>query len=164
MTDHDGAAQGRQVYTKLRRMILDMDVQTLALDPAQRGPVWGVLIEFGVGDETVTLVALADDTTSLYTSTGGGIIGAGFHDQVAVATRNLISVVTAHLHDIPRSDDDSLPTDGRWIMRALTDAGRHSTNVAESELRDGQHPLSAVYHAAHGVITELRLLDEARQQ
>jgi hypothetical protein len=164
MTDDDSASRGTPVYTKLRHMLLDMNADALNLDPSRRGPVWGVMIEFGVDDATVTLVGLADDTTSLYTSTGGGMIGAGFHEQVAVATRNLLSVVTAHLPDIPRSDDQSLPADGRWVIRALTDSGHHAVNVAEPNLRSGQHPLSPVYRAAHGVITELRLLDEARQQ
>lgn len=164
MTENDGVSKGQQVYAGLRRTILDMQAYELGLDPSRRGPVWGVMVELGAANGTATLVALADDTTSLYTSNGGGIIGAGFHENVAIATRNLLSTVTACLHDIPRSDDDSLPADGRWVIRALTDTGRHAANVAEPILHDGRHPLSAVYHAAHGVLTQLRLLDEARQQ
>src|SRR5688572_20448969 len=42
--------------------------------------VWAVLIDVGLeGGSAYTLMVLGDGTTSLYFSTGGGIIGAGTH-------------------------------------------------------------------------------------
>jgi hypothetical protein len=87
----------------------------------------------------------------------------GFHEKVAIATRHLLGAVAACLQDIPQSDDDSLPADGQWVIRALTDSGPHAVNVGEPKLRAGQHPLSAVYQAAHRVLTQLRLLEQERR-
>ena len=78
-------------------------------------------MEMGYRRGTVTLVALADGTTSLYTRAGGGII------------------------------------------RALTYTGQTAGEATEDDLGQGRHPLSPVFHAGHRVITELRLIDEARQ-
>jgi len=38
-----------------------------------------------------------------------------------------------------------------------------SAQASEDDLGNGRHQLSPVFRAAHRVITELRLLDEARQ-
>jgi hypothetical protein len=42
-------------------------------------------------------------------------------------------------------------------------AGRMSAAASEDDLGRGRHQLSPVFHAAHRVITELRLVDEARR-
>lgn len=47
--------------------------------------VFGVIMDTTFASGTVTLVALADGTASLYASTGGGVIGGGAHERVAVA-------------------------------------------------------------------------------
>jgi hypothetical protein len=159
------AASGEDVYQGLR-------AQILALDPASaglaQGPehhvLWGALMETGYPRGTATLVTLADGTTSLYLSTGGGIIGGGFHEAVAAATRSFLTELERHLLVLRPDPDAALPAVGRVIIRALTHTGRMSAEASEDDLGHGRHQLSAVFYAAHRVITELRLIDEARQR
>ncbi len=84
------AGAGEQVYQGLRAQILGLDPATAGL---QQGSVdrvvWGALMETGYPRGTATLVALADGTTSLYLSGGGGIIGGGSHEAVATPPRPL---------------------------------------------------------------------------
>ena len=44
-------------------------------------------MEMAFPEGAATLVSLADGTTSMYTSTGGGVIGGGAHDAVVQAGR-----------------------------------------------------------------------------
>jgi hypothetical protein len=125
--------------------------------------VWGALLETGYDKATVTLVALADGTTSLYTSSGFGIIGGGAHQQVVAATRALLQVVERELDAFAPDDDDSVPGVGQVVIRALTFAGRRSISAPEDDLGHGRHPQSDVFHAAQGVITQLRLIDQQRR-
>ena len=107
--------------------------------------------------------ALADGTTSLYVSTGSGIIGGGFHQAVADATRAFLACVEEHLAELrPDTDDAALPGTSRVIIRALTYQGRLAAEAAEDDLGHGRHSLSPVFHAGHQVITQLRIIDEAR--
>jgi hypothetical protein len=166
---HDGEpaserAAGEQVFEGLRNQILGLDPAEAGLDrlPAGRR-VWGALMETGYPQATVTLVSLADGTTSLYLSTGGGIIGGGGHDRVAAATRSFLTAVEDHLHLLSPDPDSHVPGEGRVIIRALTHQGRYSAEAAEDDLGHGRLPLSAVFYAGHGVITELRQIDQARQ-
>lgn len=120
-------------------------------------------MDMGYPRGTATLVALADGTTSLYTSTGGGIIGGGAHQAVAIATRSFLTTLETHLPELAPGAGTSLPAQGRVIIRALTYSGQVSAEATEDDLGHGRHPLSAVFHAGHRVITELRRMDEARQ-
>jgi hypothetical protein len=57
--------------------------------------------------------------------------------------------------------DSDVPVAGRVIIRALTYQGRYRADAPEDDLGHGQHPLSAVFYAGHGVLTELRTIDQA---
>jgi len=160
---HDSPPSGEQVYQGLRAQILSLDPASAGLKqgPAQ-AVVWGALMETGYPRATATLVALADGTTSLYLSTGGGIIGGGFHQAVASATRSFLAELEHHLAMLRPDLHAALPATGRVIIRALTYTGRMSAEASEDDLGHCRHQLSPVFHAAHRVITELRLIDEAK--
>jgi hypothetical protein len=158
------AASGEEVYQGLRAQILGLDPGSAGLAQGPEHEVlWGALMETGYPRGTATLMALADGTTSLYLSTGGGIIGGGFHDAVATAARSFISELERHLAALRPDPDAALPAVGRVIIRALTYTARMSTEASEDDLGHGRHQLSPAFHAAHRVITELRLIDEARE-
>ena len=54
--------------------------------------MWGVVMDTGLADDGWhSLVVLADGTTSLYTSAAFGIIGAGTHEQVRLASDALLA-------------------------------------------------------------------------
>jgi hypothetical protein len=149
------------VYVRLRHQILTLDPNTVGVGPAAESVLWGALMETGYPNGTATLVCLSDGTTSLYTSSGFGIIGGGGHEAVRRENANLLAVLGEQLAEMSPSTDQSLPREGRTIIRALTFDGQRSFEAAENELGQGESALSPVFHAAHAVITQLRLVDEA---
>jgi len=152
-----------EVYEGLRRQILELDPADAGLGPSPELPrVWGLVMEMGHPGGVATLVALADGTTSLYFSSGGGIIGGGSHPQVAAATRALLAVVERHLDRMPVATGTPLPAAGRTVLRAMTYRAQHAVEADDDALGRPGHPESEVHHAAHAVLTELRLIDEAR--
>jgi hypothetical protein len=46
---------------------------------------------------------------------------------------------------------------------ALGQDGHRAAEAAEADLRPGRHPLAPLFRAAHDVITEMRLVEEARE-
>jgi hypothetical protein len=152
-----------EVYLGLRSQVLNLDPASvgLASPPAGRS-AWGCVMETGYSNGTATLVCLFDGTTSLYTSSGFGIIGGGSHDQVVGATTTLLEVLDDHLAETSPDRRQSLPAEGRTIIRALTSEGPRTFEASENDLGEGRSPMSPVFHAAHAVITELRLIDEAK--
>jgi hypothetical protein len=160
----NGHLAGEQIAEGLRSQVLDLDPAEAGLDRFSTGRrVWGALLETGYPNGIATLVSLVDGTTSLYVSTGGGIIGGGAHDRVVAATQSFLTAVEDHLDLLSPDPGSDAPVEGRVIIRALTYQGRFRAEAAEDDLGHGRHPLSAVFYAGHGVLTELRTIDQARE-
>lgn len=144
-----------EIYLGLRNRVL-------TLEPASAGladkPLWGCVMETGYPNGVATLVCLSDGTTSLYTSTGGGIIGAGERERVARENAKLLTTLSAYLSAMSPSTDDKLPRDGQTMIRALTNEGQRLFEASENDLGEGRSEMSPVFHAAHSVISELRMI------
>ena len=162
MVNQAGAEEAAGIYTSLRTSVLHVRPDEVGLAPSVELPhVWGVVTDIGHPGGVATVVALADGTTSLYLSTGGGTIGGGGHAAVVAATMALLNAAQRRLADLPPTSDEALPAVGRVVLRALTYDGQRAVEAGEEELH-GQHPLSDLYRAVHAVITELRLIEENR--
>jgi hypothetical protein len=146
------------VYTELRDRALAVSVADLGLTAAP--PVLGVVMDTRYPEAVATLIGLADGTTSLYFSNGGGMIGGGQHPQVAEATRRWLEVAAELADRLSQEADEQLPGEGTTQLTVLTPSGRRSASAPEGELGAGGHELSPLFYAAHDVITELRLVEE----
>ena len=150
----------------LRSKMLSLDPESVGLQPSAELPqVWGVLMEMGFPDGAATIVSLADGTTSLYTSEGGGVIGGGEHAPVAAATRRFLAEAEkteAPLVAVSSSEVD-LPPAGVVSFVVLGYAGTRTGQADEEELASMRHPLSRLYAAGQDVITALREAEEARR-
>lgn len=146
----------------------DLRVRALRLDPAEAGfkrserlpRVFGVVMETGYPEGASTLLALADGTTSLYLSSGGGIIGGGDHAQVAAASLELVGAVEAVFDTLGTAWNEDLPAAGEVALRALAFEGPRVTLADEDDLGYERHELSPIFFLAHDVITQLRVIDE----
>ena len=148
------------VYLGLRDQALSIRPEQLADPPP--GRLVALLMETGYPEAVATLVAVADGTTSMYFSNGGGIIGGGEHERVAAATRRLLEVAEQFVDDFtPSAAPPGLPSEGETQFVAIAPEGRSALSAPEEDLGEERHAASPLFYAAHDVITELRLIDEA---
>jgi len=102
-------------------------------------------------------VALTDNTTSLYSSTGGGTIGGGGHQAVADATQALLDAAERQLAFFLESDDTSHPPFGSVRIFVVTPSGRRVADVPDDAFWSrADHRLRPVIDAAQNVVTKLR--------
>jgi len=142
-----------QVARELRQKALTVEASELKLAPtAARPHVWGVLMETGYPKAVATLATFSDGTTSMYYSSGGGVIGAGAHAEVRNANEVLLSVTEAHLTAFSPAAGEPLPEIGRVRFYIRTFGGTLAAEADEQDLGLGRHPLSPVFHAVHAVI------------
>ena len=114
---NDVPPEPAQIYLQLRSRILSLDPAEVGLAPSTIAPhVWGVLMETGYEVGIATLVSLADGTTSLYYSTGGGMLGSADYTPVAEASKALVSQAENHLQQM--SSADNFPY-LRWVRSGL---------------------------------------------
>lgn len=150
------------VYDGFRRQMFELDPADAGLSgDGQPGGVWGVVYELGLPAATVTVIALADGTTSLYTTGGFGIIGGGAHPAVVVANRKLREAAAEQLGAFRPDVGTAPPGPDDVRVRALTTGGRRVADAAQADLLDGTHPLADLFFAGHAVISQLREIHEA---
>ncbi len=147
-------------YGDLRDLILRTDARDLGFDSSDPGRVFCVLTEIAHDEGTSTLVSLSDGTTSLYLSTGGGVIGGGEHARVALLSKRVVAQAEAVLDLFEPTTRFPLPTAGSVRFQVLTLSGGYTAVAAPDDLIRGDVPLSKLFSAANDVLTELRLLDE----
>jgi len=154
-----------QVYLQLRQRILELAPEDLGLrEVGKTSQVWGVIMETGYEVGSATLVSLADGTTSLYFSTGGGMIGSGTHSPLAEASKSFIHLAENHLAEIPACNDYPLPEVGQVRFIVLTFSGKHAIAAPQQTLVTGDGPLSALYSQAQNTLTQLRLSAEHKHK
>ena len=120
------------------------------------GVVWAVLMETGYAEAVASLVTIADGTTSLYFSNGGGIIGAGQHASVRTAADAFIAATNMNVDQLAPTADHPLPGVGRVRFYARTFDGLLSAEVPENDLGENRHALSPLFYAGQAVITAVR--------
>jgi hypothetical protein len=152
----------RGVYSGLRHQALSIRRTEAGIPaPPPGAPAWGVLMETGYPGATATLFALSDGTTSLYTSSGGGVIGGHGHEGVRQANAAFIGAANQFRQHLKPCESFPLPATGHTVFYVLTDAGILTGGGLEDDLGYGRHPLSPLFHAGHGVITQLRQISES---
>ena len=150
---------GAPAPADLRRAVLRRELFAGASSPAGDHPR-AVLMDWGVGNGVATLAAFDDGTTSLYTSGGGGIIGAGGHETVraaAAAFRAEGERMRAQFAPTEPNDSFPLPPTGQVVFYLVTaDATLRAGPVEGKDFASGQHPLTRLGNAAQATIAAMR--------
>jgi hypothetical protein len=148
-----------EVYLGLRQQVLALTPDQLGGVVSAHEPILALVMETGYPEAVATLVAVADGSSSLYFSNGGGIIGAGAHASVAEASRRWLEIAPDFLPHLPVVSDPSPPAEGLTQFLVVTPDGVHGIVAPEAELGGGRDPLSPLFHAGHDVITQIRLAE-----
>ncbi len=149
--------------------IAELRGMAFALDPAEIGiskenfahPVWGMVTETGFADGYFTLITLADGSTSLYFSTGGGMIGAGEFAGVRRAVGHYLTGAQYFFDRAEPVEQYPRPAPGKVTFYFLAFDGVYAYTASERKLGIGDDDLSNLFYAAHGVIDEIRKVGEA---
>jgi hypothetical protein len=131
--------------------------------PSPDAPAWGVLMETGLGEVTVTLRALGDGTTSLYFSHGAFILGGNTNEVLCKATKAFIDQANKSLPHLEPCDVFPIPAAEHTVFYVLTDSGLLTGGALQNDLGYGRHPLSTLFHSGHEVFSQLRMISEANK-
>src|SRR5438034_6392951 len=95
----------------LRKMFLTMPAEKAGIQRSTEFPrVWGVAMDWPIGQQIATLVALADGSASLYTTGTFGIIGGIGHETVRAAAKKLVKEADRYYDDSTPTQDFSYPS------------------------------------------------------
>ena len=154
-------ATPREASAGLRQQAFDVTAHHVGARPTPgRNSAWGLIMETGYPTAVASLITFSDGTTSIYFSSGGGVIGAGGHSEVRDASKALLTSVNTYLKEFTPATQHPLPSVGQVLFYARTFEGLLSAQAAENDLGEGRHTLSPLFHAGHRVIGHLRQISE----
>jgi len=157
--------QTENPFDGLRMQALHATAELAGFDPSTSGRfVYGGIMDWTLESGLATLFTLEDGTASLYLSSGGGVIGGGFHQPVREAARVFLLSFEPHVASMSADPTGEPPEYGMTDLRALTPQGRLVMRAPTQELGRGRHPMSDTFHAGQGLIAALRAIASERDQ
>ena len=151
------------VYEGLREMVLGLDAEKVRAEPSTELPhVWGVIVDWAVANGFATFVALLDGTSSMYTSSGGGIIGGHGHESVRAANRALLLAAEAAHDHLATADVAEVPVPGRVTYWVRTYVGLRAASHSSDGPPSAEPWLVGLGNAFQDFVTALRSTDEQR--
>ena len=142
----------------LRDKLLTSPAKEVLSGEDAKAKVWGVLMEVAFPNGVATLVSLRDGTASLYTSTGGGILGGYSAGNEA---KRFVAEAEKHLANMKATKSFPYPEAGRMRFYVLTQSGVYTAEGAEPEVTHQGHALFPLFLAANEVLTALRTRSQA---
>jgi hypothetical protein len=141
------------IYSQMRRLALETAVPNLARDA-----VHVVLMDWHVDKGTVTVMAAADGSASLYLSSGGGFIGGGQKfREIRDAALHAVALAGSLKFHFVLTNTTPLPALGDVTFYIVTSADVRVAVAPEARLRAGTDPLASLGGAMQRLVTEYRL-------
>lgn len=152
--------QTENPYIGLRKQMLALKPQDLNLNiPDDKETAFGVVLEFGTNDGTATIISLSTGDASMYTSSGGGIIGGASHENVNKAAIAFVSSAQNYFKKMgPESME--IPKPNHIKFHILTNKGHYSFEGLESDITAEKSDWAELFYKGNDVITQLRLISD----
>jgi hypothetical protein len=142
---------------QLRQMILGTKATDLGLKPTPAFPrVFGAIMDWPVGDQIATVVALSDGTASLYTTSTFGIIGGQAHETVRAAGKRFIETAERHYDEATLAVSYPYPAADQIAFYLLCYDGVRVVTAALTPTQAGTSRHVPLFIAAQEVLTQLR--------
>ena len=148
-------------YNNLRNMALSATAEQLQLKISNdKTEIYGVVMDWDVGEGTATLVSFITGDASLYLSSGGGFIGGGGHDKVIKATNNFIKKSESYLDQASLTETTPLPDKDGLTFYFLTNKGKYKATEQMQNIESEKSKWLDLFEEANKLITEIRIVSE----
>lgn len=152
--EREQAAQGAAM---LRQKVLNREFLADTPGSTPGSSIRAVVFDWELGNGSATLAAFDDGTTSLYFSSGGGVIGAGAYEAVKRAAASFREEANKVRGRFTSVSEFPLPSSGTSVFYLVTDSATLTSGpVPSADLQSQQHPLGELARRAQDVITEVR--------
>lgn len=129
------------------------------LKPTHEFPrIYGVLMDWPLGEQTVTIFSLSTGDASLYTTSTFGVIGGFSHENVRTAAIHLVRMADAFFDDAVPATAYPYPKPGHIRFYLLTFNGVRVIDADQAAVESGSNRYTPLFAAAQDVMTQLRLV------
>lgn len=148
-------------YQDLRNMAFNVTPEQLQLSiPSDQAKVFGVIMDWDIGDGVVSLISYGTGDASMYLSSGGGVIGGGQHENVSKASKEFVSKAQNYLDKSLKTDTSLLPDKNCVKFYFLTNKGKFVAQETMNNIENNSSEWLDFFEEGNKVISELRLTTE----
>ena len=119
--------------------------------------VYGVVMDWDMGSDMVTLVAMVTGDASLYVKSGGGIIGSGKYPNVSVAAQRFIAAAQERLSDAVYTTGVDRPAKGCIKFFFLTKKGKYAATEEFRNVDDKTSGWTGLFEEANSMMSEMSM-------
>ena len=144
-------------YEGIRRFAINVtpDQLKLAIPPAETF-VYGVIMDWNMGETIVTLAAYITGAANMYFSTGGGITGGGKNPEVGEVAVEFVIAAQAFINRAVSTTVTELPTPGIIKFYLLTNKHIYAAQEQAAYFDDNSSPWLSLFEKGNQVIIEMR--------
>ncbi len=148
-------------YSDLRNMALNATLEQIGVQlPENQTKIYGVIMDWDVGEGIATLVAFKSGDASLYFSSGGGMIGGSGHESIKKAANEFINKAENFLNKTTKTQVTPLPEKSGINFYFLTNKGKFVSKESMKNLEDSSSDWLDLFEEGNKLITEIRLITE----
>lgn len=148
---------GGNPFSDLRNMAFHVTAEQLGLENINDNEVYGVIMDWDLGEGIMTLITYQTGDASMYLSTGGGVIGGGQHENVNTATKRFVEQADKYISKTIETDSTPIPDKNCVKFYFLTNSGKYFAQEQMTSFEDETSIWMDYFNEANKVISELRL-------
>lgn len=152
-----------EIMRELRLRILTSSATQLGLKPSGEYPrVCTALMDWPLGTNVISVYGCRTGDASIYSTSTFGVIGGIGHETVRNAAQKLVKIAESHYEEAVPTKDFSLPKSGHIYFYLVSFDDVRRIDVTEEDLRTGKARCVDLGNSAQKLMTELRLIAEAK--
>lgn len=145
-------------YHDLRNLAFSATEEQIGVQlPSEQTKIYGVIMDWDLGEGTATLVAFLSGDASLYLSSGGGVIGGGGHENVKQAVFAFIDKAETYLNKTIKTETTPLPELDGVKFYFLTNKGKFVGQEIIQNFENESSDWLDLFEEGNKVISEIRI-------
>jgi len=150
-------AQQKVPYEDLRMQAFNTNPESLGVDVSDsKTKVYGVVMDWDLGESFATVVAFKTGDASLYVEDGPTYIGGVTIEAVNKAAKNLVAEAHSYLAKADKTDEVSSSPNKKVTFYLLTNKGVFAYSEKVKSIEKGKSEWTALFQSANRIITEYR--------
>lgn len=159
-SQHNKSKLAENPYNKLRNIAINMTLDQLELKSESTDEVYGIIMDWNMGNAVATVVAYKSGDASLYLSSGQVFIGGYAHETVVNASNEFIKLGNQNFTKAKKTDKDEPTKEDKVNFYFLTKSGRYYIEEDNAKINDNSSELIDLFYAGNQIITEYRTITE----
>ncbi len=147
-------------YPGLRNQAINVTPEQLQLQLDNDNDIYGLVMDWNMGDAIVTVISFKTGDASVYLSTGQAFIGGYAHETVINAAKQFVIEGEKYLSKATKTDNTEPTNENKVNFYFLTKSGKYYVEDDFGKIENETSELYGLFEAGNQVITEYRLISD----